>query len=72
MEAYSWSDVRDELTSRGATEIRPRQAYDDDVEIAASSMCPHCGRRMAYRGMRRRGTYFAFAVCVPCDVAIEF
>lgn len=63
-----WSQVCEDLAYFG---YAPWQ-NTTDREIAEEQCCPDCGEQMRYEGWSLEESYRAFAVCKPCNVAIEF
>ena len=68
---FDWRDYCAELEEAGYVRGAPGTADDIDGPVARACVCPHCDRHMAYVPMLGR-SYLAFAVCAPCDKALEF
>ena len=68
---FDWRDHRIELEAAGYERRAPGDAAAIDGPIARAVVCPICDRGMEFWPMFRRD-YLAFAVCVPCDKALEF
>ena len=70
---FDWADARDELEDAGYERGAPGGSDEIDAHVARATICPICGRTMDYVGYRGDdGDYYAFAVCRPCDKALEF
>ena len=77
MEALAFFSLRTRragLLDDGHIEAAPHGARQIDQGIAEAATCPHCLGRMSYAPLWNRAakSYYAFAVCGPCDVAVEF
>lgn len=70
---FDWAYHRDSMGEAGYERRAPGDAASVDGPIARSVTCPICERRMQFWPMTSpSGTYYAYAVCEPCDKAMEF